>query len=160
MAKEDVHKCIDETIVPNGKKAITAESMNNLLHLMADEGGGGSSILMARLGNALDSEYPILSASDKEHNKKIFETAKVAVMKGEVCPMIGFDMGEMYKAAEPEIGMYLDYFSMPIYPMLCGYVSGAILVEEVGYSEMVVSSTFLSVQFYLLSDGSIILAAS
>lgn len=44
MAKKDVHEAIDATIVPNGVKAINADSVRNLLHMMTDnagEGGGG-----------------------------------------------------------------------------------------------------------------------
>lgn len=44
MAKKDVHEAIDATMVPNGVKAINADSVRNLLHMMTDnagEGGGG-----------------------------------------------------------------------------------------------------------------------
>ena len=44
MAKKEVHEAIDATIVPNGVKAINADSVRNLLHMMTDnagEGGGG-----------------------------------------------------------------------------------------------------------------------
>ena len=44
MAKKEVHEAIDATMVPNGVKAINADSVRNLLHMMTDnagEGGGG-----------------------------------------------------------------------------------------------------------------------
>lgn len=45
MAKQDVINAINSTIVPNGSKAINADSLRNLLLLMAENmgGGGGSS---------------------------------------------------------------------------------------------------------------------
>ena len=44
MAKQDVIAAINSTIVPNGSKAINADSLRNLLLLMAENmGGGGSS---------------------------------------------------------------------------------------------------------------------
>lgn len=44
MAKQDVIDAINATIVPNGSKAINADSLRNLLLLMAENmGGGGSS---------------------------------------------------------------------------------------------------------------------
>lgn len=41
MAKKDVHEAIDATMVPNGVKAINADSVRNLLHMMTDNAGEG-----------------------------------------------------------------------------------------------------------------------
>ena len=40
MAKQDVIDAINATIVPNGSKAINADSLRNLLLLMAENMGG------------------------------------------------------------------------------------------------------------------------
>jgi hypothetical protein len=48
MAKQDVLDAINATIVPNGTKGITAQSLNNVLTMMtenAGEGGGGDGAL-------------------------------------------------------------------------------------------------------------------
>lgn len=158
MSKQDVKQAINETIGPNGKRAITGQSLANLLHMMVDEGGsGGSGFLQVKLGN-IETNYPVLSAAEKEHNKQIFETAKNAVLNGEPCPMIAFDMAPMYKAASPELSMYLTSMSLMMFPMVSGYVAGPLLVEEIGYTEAVYTAVLMGVmQIMILSDGSVIL---
>lgn len=42
MAKQDVIDAINSTIVPNGSKAINADSLRNLLIMMTENAGGGS----------------------------------------------------------------------------------------------------------------------
>ena len=159
MSKQDVKQAISETIVPNGKKAITGQSLANVLHMMVDEGGSGSGILQVKLGNAIDTEVPILSAADKEHNRQVFETAKNAVLNGETCPMIAIDFGELYKAAVPELSLYLTSMSIVMYPTLAGYAAGQLLVEEIGYDEIVYTTVLLTeMQVMILPDGSVILS--
>ena len=41
MAKQDVLEAIDATIIPNGVKGITAETLNNVLTMMVENAGEG-----------------------------------------------------------------------------------------------------------------------
>ena len=155
MSKQDVKQAISETIVPNGKKAITGQSLANVLNMIVDEGGGGGSYLMIR-HSGMSNETLILTEADKEHNRQIFETAKNAALNNEVCPPILIDLAPLLLGS----GAALSASSLISMPMLYGYVSGAELVGELGYSEMAISFSLLVAQCMILPDGNVIFESS
>ena len=65
MSKDTVHQCIDENIVSNGKRGITAQSLANTLHLLADEGGGAGTV-MVKTGTVVPEEGEILNVNFME----------------------------------------------------------------------------------------------
>lgn len=161
MSKEDVKQAISETIVSNGKRAITAHSMANLLNMMVDEAGGGG-VLVLRLGSVV-GDMPILSTEDKEHNMQIFQALKEAVLKKEQSvPVLAIDYGELIKQAVPELAMYIEHLSMIISPQTTGYIRSSALQVELGYGEFAFLTDLAnnsSGAMLLLPDGSIIVDA-
>lgn len=161
MAKEDVKQAISETIVSNGKRAITAESLSNVLNMIVDEGGSGGGVLVVRLGTIVGEETLVQSSEEKEHNKKVFETIKTAYYNKSISmPIVALDHAELLKLMEPEIGLYLEDFSMIVTAPCTGYINSAALQTEIGYKEFVfVINTDSSVAnpFMLLPDGTLII---
>lgn len=155
MSKHDVKQAINETIVPNGKKAITGQSLANVLNMMVDEGGGDSYLKIHYSGIGPNDEL-VLTEADKEYNRQIFEIAKNAALNGEICPPILIDMAPALVGS----GTALLASSLIVMPMLYGYVSDVELVEEIGYSEVVVSISLFLAQCLILSDGNVIFVSS
>lgn len=166
MSKDIAHQCIDENIVPNGKKGITAQSLANTLHLMVDEGGSGSGLLMVNVGTIVDNGEDmlttILTNEEKEKNKEIFNIVKEAVKNGESCPMISFDYLKLIGSMDPEVSIMLAGSSLSMFPMVSGYMTGAILSEsDLGYSELVITILLMAnMMIYIAPDGSVILSES
>lgn len=162
MSKADVKQAISETMVSNGKRAITAPSMANLLNMMVDEAGGGGGVLVLRLGSVV-GDMPILSTEDKEHNMQIFQALKEAVLKKEQSvPALAIDYGELIKQAIPELAMYIEELSMIISPQATGYIRSSALQVELGYGEFAFLTDLAnnsSGAMLLLPDGSIIVDA-
>lgn len=76
MTKAEIIEAINNTIVPNGEKAITAESLANLLIEMANAtpeggsgGGSGSGVFNIAMG---DPETGELSEAEKANNIAIY----------------------------------------------------------------------------------------
>lgn len=165
MSKENVKQAINETIVSNGKRGISAQSLSNVLNLMVDEGGtgSGSGMLMIKIGTVVDTsgETPsILTSEEREYNRQIFETCKNAVSNGEVCPLVSFDIIKILAGAEPEAAIMLQNSQLLVIPMLCGYVSGIGVSETVGplgYNEMIYSVSMVGGGALLLPSGDVIL---
>ena len=157
MAKEDVKQAINETIVSNGKRGITAQSLANVLNLMVDEGGSGSGAAMLcpkfSVIDYISSLY--VTADQREYNKMIFDTVKEAFYAGESVPMIGLNFGELI-ASTPEGALYGD---MGVYmaPIVYGYMNGLLALEEFGTSEIIYSQSMIGPQFVILPSGDIIL---
>lgn len=166
MSKDIAHQCIDENIVSNGKKGITAQSLANTLHLMVDEGGSGSNLLMVNTGTIVDNGEDmlttILTNEEKEKNKETFNIVKEAAKNGEACPMVSFDYLKLIGAMEPEISIMLDGSSISMFPMVTGYITGVILAESgLGYSELVITAILMAnMVIYIAPDGSVILSES
>lgn len=165
MSKDTVHQCIDENIVSNGKRGITAQSLANTLHLLADEGGGAGS-MMVKVGTLVPGEgdmvTTILTAEERAHNVEIFNAAKEAAANGEAIPMITFDILALLASAEPEASIMLAGSSVQMIPMLVGYMTGPLMGEaagELGYSEIVMAISLLTqMQIMIAPDGTILLS--
>lgn len=166
MSKDIAHQCIDENIVSNGKKSITAQSLANTLHLMVDEGGSGGGLLMLNMGTIIDTGgdmiTPVLTNEEKEHNKEIFNIVKEAAKNGEACPMVSFDYLKLIGSIEPGISLMLADSVITMFPMVTGYMTGAILAESgLGYSELVITALLMAnMVIYIAPDGSVILGES
>lgn len=160
MSKETVKQAINETIVSNGKRGISAQSLSNVLNLMVDEGGSGSGVLMFKVGNLVDNSgetTSILTSEEKEYNRQIFETCKNAVSNGEPCPLVCFNYTELMASIAPENALSYQGIQMLMAPAMWGYISGpagAEILEAFGYSEAVMFTSELSI--ILLPSGDVI----
>ena len=147
MSKETVKQAISETIVSNGKRGISAQSLSNVLNLMVDEGGlGGSGAMMIRMGTFTDTSsemiIPVLTAEDREYNKTLFDTVKAGAEKGEGCPQLCIDYLALLGAAEPDMALMFAGSSFMLFSTMSGYLGGVLgaqLAAEIGYSELVMS---------------------
>lgn len=164
MSKDTVHQCIDENIVSNGKRGITAQSLANTLHLIADEGGGAGT-MMVKVGTLVPGEgdmvTTILTAEERAHNVEIFNAVKEAAANGEAMPVIIVDILALYASLAPEIAIMLAGCSYQMLSMVTGYMTGPIMSElagELGYSELVMVMNLLSdMQIVIAPDGTLIL---
>jgi hypothetical protein len=165
MSKDTVHQCIDENIVSNGKRGITAQSLANTLHLLADEGGGAGA-MMVKVGTLIPGEGDIittvLTAEERAHNVEIFNAIKEAAANGEAMPVITFDILALVKSLDPEIALLTDGCSFQMSSMVTGYMTGPIMAEltgELGYSEIVMTISLVGVFIILIApDGTILLS--
>lgn len=164
MSKDTVHQCIDENIVSNGKRGITAQSLANTLHVMVDEGGGAGT-MMVKIGTVVSREgdilTTILTAEERAHNVEIFNAVKEAAANGEAMPVITFDILDLYASAAPEIAVMLSGCSYQVYLWLVGYMTGPIMDEavgELGYSEIITTASLLGeMQIMIAPDGTVLL---
>lgn len=164
MSKETVHQCIDENIVSNGKRGITAQSLANTLHLIADEGGGAGT-MMVKIGTLAQGEgdilTTILTAEEKAHNVEIFNAVKEAAANGEAMPVITLDILSLYASVEPEVAVIMAGCSYQMFSIGVGYMSGPLMGEvagELGYSEIVMTINLLGkMQVMIAPDGTILL---
>lgn len=159
MAKEEVKQAIDETIVANGKRGITGQSLANVLHMMVDEGGSGGGVYVVRLGS-FGVDTLVQSAEDRAHNKQIFELIKASVQNKSISfPMIALDYAELM----PELTMYFEQFKMAYMLPCTGYIDSVQLQAVIGYKEFAFVTGGidgdLSDGIVLLPDGTIILGS-
>lgn len=110
MTKEEIIAAIEATIRPNGEKAITAESLANLLIEMANatpEGGsGGSGVCVVQLGELEDGSD--LTAEQLANNADVYN--KVTEADGNI-PVFIMGVPAMFQAIE-EDGSYTFSFSI------------------------------------------------
>lgn len=165
MSKETVKQAISETIVSNGKRGISAQSLSNVLNLMVDEGGsGGSGAMMIRMGTFTDTSsdmvIPVLTAEDKEYNKTLFDTIKECVKKGGECPQLCVDYLALLSAANPDSALMYSGSSFMLFSAMAGYLGGVLgaqLAAELGYSELVMA-VFMEdgIMVMVAPDGTVI----
>lgn len=146
MTKNEIIEAINATIVTNGQKGITAESLANiLLEMVNATGGSGAGMPYVYIGS-MNMETGELSqtAEQKAHNAEVFQLVKAS----EVIPPINIDMSEFYEAV---IGAPTQASTVPLAVVFAmpGMISG---IE----GEAVVLSTFDG-GYILLADGTITL---
>lgn len=97
MTKNEIIEAINATIVTNGQKGITAESLANILLEMvnATPEGSGAGMPYVYMGS-MNMETGELSqtAEQKAHNAEVFQLVKAS----EVIPPINIDASEYYEA--------------------------------------------------------------
>ena len=140
MTKAEIIEAIEATIRPNGEKAITAESLANLLIEMANatpEGGGGSGVLSIQVGEAEDGSD--LTEEQLANNVAVYN--KVTETEGNV-PIFIFGQPLAYMSTHPD-----DQSHLLEYPYI--------------YATDTESSTLLGiiVSVYLHPDGRVAITA-
>lgn len=132
MTKEEIIEAINATITPNGEKAITAESLANLLIEMANatpEGGSGSGVCVVHLGEAEDGSD--LTTEQLANNADVYNKVTEA---GYNIPVFIMGVPAMFQAIE-EDGSYtfsfsIAYMSDPETFVLTGMVAGFALYPD------------------------------
>ena len=132
MTKAEIIEAINATITPNGEKAITAESLANLLIEMANatpEGGGGSGVCVVQVGELEDGSD--LTAEQLANNADVYN--KVTETNGNI-PVFIMGVPAIFQAKE-EDGSYTFSFSIvnmsdPETYVLMGFVAGCALYPD------------------------------
>ena len=137
MTKQEILEAIEATIVPNGQKGITAESLANLLVEMVNatpEGGSGASIPSFVLG-AIDIETGAITPSEEEkaHNAETFRIIKESTTA--ICPMI--DLTSFYEFVMGMEGVNVQGAKYSAFASSC-MVAPAELAATEGYNEDVI----------------------
>ena len=145
MTKNEIIEAINATIVTNGQKGITAESLANILLEMvnATPEGSGAGMPYVYMGS-MNMETGELSqtAEQKAHNAEVFQLVKAS----EVLPAIILDMSGFYEAMlGAPVQASLVSFDTILAPV--GMIPG---VEE----EIVVLAS-IEASFILYADGTI-----
>lgn len=153
MTKEEILEAINSTIVTNGQKGITAESLNNILVELANSGGSGAGGVTFYVGNVDSSVNPptaTQSETQKLHNAEMFQVIKNA----EQFPPVMIDVSDCYSA---NMGMTAR---MAYPPSIVGYIP-AESAELMGNSHEFIALETTDMGLAVKPDGSIeILAAS
>lgn len=140
MTKAEIIEAIEATIRPNGEKAITAESLANLLIEMANatpEGGGG--------GGALRVFLPETELSEQQIAENV--TTYNALANGETSNVVAV-MSTMEEGEGAIMGMPCMSYVM--------FVSGQVLVNLVAI--MPSDTGIEAIGFVLNSEGDVVLA--
>lgn len=141
MTKEEIIAAIAETIAPNNIKAITAESLANILTEIVNASGA----LMVYIGQ-VDLETGAMSqtAEQKAHNADVFKAVKSA----EAMPAIFVEISEMYSGLTEAIvkASVPSLTNLYVPEDLCGIPDGAVIL----FVQM------MDTEMALISDGTVI----
>lgn len=153
MTKEEIIEAINSTIVTNGQKGITAESLNNILVELANSGGSGTGGVTFYLGNVDTSTTPptvTLSESQKTHNAEMFQVVK----NSEQIPPVCIDVSDTYHA---QMGIVVKFAELS---PIVGYIP-AESAPTVGLADECIGLECSIGSINAYNDGSIeIMAAS
>ena len=95
MTKNELIEAINSTIVANGQKGITAESLNLILNELVNSGGGTGGVTFY-IGNIDESTGAATQTEQqKAHNAEMFQVVKNA----EQLPPVMVDMSDYYSAS-------------------------------------------------------------
>ena len=141
MTKQEILEAIEATIVPNGQKGITAESLANLLVEMVNatpEGGSGASIPSFVLG-AIDIETGAITPSEEEmaHNAETFRIIKESPTA--ICPML--DLTSFYEFIMGMEGVNVQGAKYSAFASSCMFAPAELAATEGGYNEDVIYLT-------------------
>lgn len=116
MTKAEIIEAINSTIVANGQKGITAESLANLLIEMASatpESSGGSgalNIICPMIADASGVDYE-LTEEDKAHNAEVYSKYLECFNNGTALPLIVADFSPVYTLM---MGTEVSYVETPM----------------------------------------------
>ena len=146
MTKNEIIEAINATIVTNGQKGITAESLANiLLEMVNATGGSGAGMPYVYMGSMnMETGETSQTAEQKAHNTEVFQLVKAS----EIPPTIALEMSGFYEA-------------MAGVPMKASSVVMATILIPAGMipgiEGEVVGLTTIDSGYILLADGTITL---
>ena len=159
MNRNELIEAIQQTIVPNGKKGITAESLANLLMEMVNatpEGGSGGSgqiVFYAGTPNEDVTEF-VLTPEQKAHNAEMVQVIKdspIALCASlDLTDMMLADMGEEYADVDFTGVKYNFYCANTMY--FPAHLAG---LEGISGAGVIAISEFPA---FIAEDGSVTIA--
>lgn len=164
MTKAEILEAINATIVPNGVKGITAESLANILTEIvnaAGEGGAGGEYLDMTPANPDDLESEELSEEAKAHNAALYTKICEALNNGGVLPSVsvnadGFGLYASLVTLESDLLMFC--FHGPFANEPSNYFVEAVTKE--GTSNTLIMGGDLTLMVAVLdSTGAVVISA-
>lgn len=148
MTKNELIEAINSTIVANGQKGITAESLNLILNELVNSGGGTGGVTFYVSSIDTSTEIPTVTVTEerKAHNAEIFQIVKNA----EQFPPVMVDMSDYYSA---NMGMPAR---MALSSNVVGYIP-AEAAELMGISNECIALETADMSLQVSPDGSIIM---
>lgn len=147
MTKAEIIEAINSTIVANGQKGITAESLANLLIEMASathEGSGGLNIICPMTTDVMGASYE-LTEEDKAHNAEVYSKCLECFNNGTTLPTIIADFSPLYTLT---LGAEVSYVETP--------TSTIFTTSEVeGLVGLSFSTFYGEITFQVSEDGSV-----
>jgi hypothetical protein len=119
MNKEEIIEAINSTIVTNGQKGITAESLANILIEMASatpEGGGNGSlaVYIPLTADTFGVDVP-LTSEQQSHNAEVYAKCLECFNNDVTLPSILFDLSSSYEVMMGKKVKYNEVPSMTIF---------------------------------------------
>jgi hypothetical protein len=119
MNKEEIIEAINSTIVTNGQKGITAESLANILIEMASatpEGGGNGSLVVyiPLTADTFGVDVP-LTSEQQSHNAEVYAKCLECFNNDVTLPSILFDLSSAYEVMMGKKVKYNEVPSMTIF---------------------------------------------
>lgn len=165
MNKTELIEAIQQVIVPNGQKGITAESLANLLIEMVNatpEGGSGGSgqvvfyagTMSGNIHEASGLIIADMTPEEKEHNIKMFEAFKTATVK----PLINVNFSKLYgDMIGADAGVPLDNLAVTGQPSLAMFIPTELgaFDEEMNFGQDAISLQGLF-PMVILADGTML----
>lgn len=153
MTKNELIEAINATIVPNGQKAITAESLANLLMEMVNatpEGSAASGGVVFTLGSPNEefSEF-VLSDTEKAHNAAMF----VAIANAAVMPCVCVDITGLHIALLAQDGINAVGIKVVEPAMEAFYLPEELAEEMDGERRALIDVVIEIGKFYFYADG-------
>lgn len=160
MNKTELIEAIQQVIVPNGQKAITAESLANLLteivEAMGTGNGSGQVVFYVGMETGEDGEVSgfqkmSLTTEQKAHNAKMFALVKDAN------PMVEFsyDMSDLYQAElEYQFKQDMPGVKFCMLPATCIFSPKEVSKILVGVDQDIISNED-SLPILVYEDGSV-----
>lgn len=150
MTKEEIIEAINSTIITNGQKGITAESLSNLLIDMVSatpegEGDSGGMLFYAGMPNDDYSEFD-LTEEERDHNVNMYNNFIESP-----CAPISLDMTKEY-VKMVGVDMSTDDFKMILTSKQIMYASASISQEIFGDPQ---GGIILEGSIIIHSDGSL-----
>ena len=143
MNKSELIEAINSTIVANGQKGITAESLNLILNEIANASGGSGGVIVY-MGNM---DVATLTLSQTEEQKALNAEAFRQIKEG--AGIVAIDMSEIIME---DMGMTITY---RVISNSVGYVPAETAIAMGMQDEIVILYSENSGDIMLLSDGTI-----
>lgn len=165
MTKAEIIEAIEATIRPNGEKAITAESLANLLIEMVNatpEGGSGGGGVEYIATEFVDPDSMELTEEAMAHNAELFAKLADIMANGGCMPSVSMNMEGLILYATSlmptEDGTIAALFNGPTLQELNNYMVEGTSTTNGTNSHLIVGTHLLLLIIYINPDGSFIVS--
>ena len=168
MTKQEILDAINATIVTNGQKGITAESLANILIEIVNavgegNGGVGGEYIDMTMANPEDSTSTELTAEAKAHNAEVYIKLFQALTNNIGTPYISIPTGDNFNISVSEVKLeevvnatnIVLIAHMPIDGSCTNFMLTAVELVSQQNSEVIIGADLTLVVFILQQDGQV-----